>query len=155
MIRRATQDDAAALAALWNPWITDTAITFAATAKTPADMAHMIATRPAFFTTHDLQGFATYGQFRSGDGYATCMEHSIILGPNARGQGLGALLLHAVESHARAHGAHQMIAAISGENPAAIRFHARQGYRQTAVIEQAGRKFDRFIHLVLMQKFLT
>ena len=110
MIRPATQDDAAALAALWNPWITDTAITFAATAKTPADMAHMIATRPAFFTTHDLQGFATYGQFRSGDGYATCMEHSIILGPNARGQGLGALLLHAVESHARAHGAHQMIA---------------------------------------------
>ncbi|MBC7479582.1 MAG: N-acetyltransferase [Pseudorhodobacter sp.] len=155
MIRQATPDDAAALAALWNPWITDTAITFAATAKTPADVAHMIATRPAFFTTHDLQGFATYGQFRPGDGYATCMEHSIILSPNARGQGLGALLLQAVETHAQSHGAHQMIAGISAENPAAIRFHSRQGYTQTAVIKDAGRKFDRFIHLVLMQKFLT
>ena len=155
MIRPATTQDAGALAALWNPWITDSAITFAATPKTPAEVATLIATRPAFFTTHDLQGFATYSQFRSGDGYATCMEHSIILSPNARGQGLGALLLHAVEAHAKAHGAHQMIAGISAENPAAIRFHARQGYAQTAIIKDAGYKFGRFIHLVLMQKFLT
>lgn len=155
MIRAATADDAGVIAALWNPWITDSAITFTATPKTPADIARMIATRPAFYISDDLQGFATYGQFRAGDGYATCMEHSIILSPKARGRGFGALLLTAVESHARTHGAHQMIAAISAENPAAIRFHARQGYHHTAPIPDAGYKFGRFIALVLMQKFLT
>ena len=118
-------------------------------------MAHLIATRPAFFTTDSAVGFATYGQFRPGDGYATCMEHTIILSPTAQGSGLGRALMLAVESHARAHGAHQMIAGISAENPAAIAFHAKIGYRETVRIAQAGFKFDRYIDLVLMQKFLS
>ncbi|MEO8244167.1 MAG: N-acetyltransferase family protein [bacterium] len=155
MIRPATAADAPALAALWNPWIESTAITFASTPKTATDLAEMIATRPAFFTTDDLAGLATYSQFRGGNGYATCMEHSVILAPNARGRGLGRALLQAVESHAQSHGAHQMIAGISGENPAAITFHAHLGYTEVARIAQAGYKFGRFMDLVLMQKFLT
>ena len=100
------------------------AITFTSTLKTPDDVATMIASRPAFFTTTDgSQGFATYSQFRGGDGYAPCMEHSVILSPMARGHGLGRALMTASEDYARSHGAHQMIAGISGENPAAIRFH--------------------------------
>jgi len=155
MIRPATAADAPALAALWNPWITDTAITFAATPKTAADVAHLITTRPAFFTTEALNGFATYGQFRGGDGYTTCMEHTVILSPDARGTGLGRALMQAVEIHARSHGAHQMIAGISAENPAAIAFHARLSYHEVARIPQAGRKVGRFIDLVLMQKILS
>ncbi len=154
LIRLATAADAPALAALWNPWITDTAITFASIPKTADDMAQMIATRPAVFTTDGVQGFATYGQFRSGNGYATCMEHTVILAPMAHGHGLGRALLLAVESHARSHGAHQMIAGISAENPAGIAFHTRLGYHHTAILPQAGFKFGRFIDLVLMQKFL-
>ena len=154
MIRRATAADAPALAAMWNPFITDTAITFASTPKTPDDLAQMIATRPAVFTTDTVQGFATYGQFRSGDGYASCMEHTVILSPQAHGRGLGRALMQAVESHARQNGAHQLIAGISGENPAGIAFHGKIGFRHLATIPQAGFKFGRFIDLVLMQKFL-
>ncbi len=88
MIRHATPADAGVLAARWNPRIADTANTFAATLKTSADIARMIA-------------------------------------------------------------------AISAENPAAIRFHARQRYHQTALIRDTGCKFGRFIAIVLMQKFLT
>ncbi len=155
MIRPATTADAAALAALWNPWITDTAITFASIPKTAAEVAQMIATRPAFFTTDDLAGIATYGQFRGGNGYATCMEHTVILSPQSQGRGLGRALMQAVETHAKAHGAHQMIAGISAENPAGVAFHARLGYREVARIPKAGFKFGRFIDLVLMQKFLS
>lgn len=154
MIRPATAADAPALAALWNPWITDTAITFASIPKTPDDLALLIATRPAVFTTDTVQGFATYGQFRGGNGYATCMEHTVILSPQAHGSGLGRALMQAVESHARANGAHQMIAGISAENPAGIAFHTRIGYHHTGTVAQAGFKFGRFIDLVLMQKFL-
>ena len=114
----------------------------------------LIATRPALFTTDKVQGFATYGQFRGGNGYATCIEHTVILSPTAHGNGLGRALMQAVESHARDHGAHQMIAGISAENPAAITFHSKLGYHHTATIPQAGYKFGRFIDLVLMQKFL-
>lgn len=161
MIRAATTADAAALAGLWNPWITGTAITFNPDARTPADIAAMIEGRQAagqgfwLAEAEGLLGFVTYAQFRSGRGYATAMEHTIILSPQARGRGIGRALMAVMEDHARAGGAHQMIAGVSGENPEGRAFHARLGYAETAVIRAAGFKFGRFIDLVLMQKFLT
>ena len=157
MIRAARPEDAAELAALWNPWITETAITFASAAKTEADIQAMIAARDCFlvYVKNGLQGFATYAQFRGGNGYATCMEHSIILSPDARGMGAGRALMAAVEAHAKAAGAHQMIGGISGENPDARAFHAALGYQEIAIIREAGFKFGRFMDLVLMQKFLS
>jgi phosphinothricin acetyltransferase len=160
VIRRATAADAAAIAVLWNPWITDTAVTFNATEKAPGDVAAMIHERDrlghaTFIAEADtLLGFVSYAQFRGGIGYATCMEHSVILAPEARGKGAGRALMQAVEDHARAAGAHQMIGGVSGENAAGIAFHAALGYAHVATIREAGFKFGRFMDLVLMQKFL-
>ncbi|MDZ4310425.1 MAG: N-acetyltransferase family protein [Cypionkella sp.] len=157
MIRAAQPADAAALAALWNPWIRDTAVTFNAAEKTEADLRAMIAARNCFlvYINNGLQGFATYDQFRGGTGYATCMEHTVILAPTARGMGAGRALMAAVEDHAQAAGAHQMIAGVSGENPEGRRFHTALGYHEIAIIRDAGFKFGRFMDLVLMQKFLA
>ena len=157
MIRAARAEDAAILAAIWNPWIRETAVTFNAIEKTEADMQAMIAERDCFlvYINNGLQGFATYSQFRGGIGYATCMEHTVILSPEARGRGVGRALLAAVEAHARAAGAHQMIAGVSGENPQGRAFHAAMGYHEVALIREAGFKFGRFMDLVLMQKFLS
>jgi phosphinothricin acetyltransferase len=160
MIRRATPADAAAIAALWNPYIRDTLVTFNAAEKTPDDVARMIADRDALghatVLAEDggLMGFATYAQFRGGVGYATCMEHTVLLSPCARGLGLGRGLMGALCDHARAAGAHQMIAGVSAANPEGLAFHARLGFAEIARVKDAGFKFGRFIDLVLMQKFL-
>ncbi|MBC2837101.1 GNAT family N-acetyltransferase [Paragemmobacter straminiformis] len=162
MIRPATTADAAALAALWNPMIRDTAVTFNALEKTGPDIATMIGTRQAdghaFLVATDgsaLLGFATYAQFRGGVGYARTMEHTIILAPEAQGRGTGRALMTALETHARDGGAHSMFAGVSAENPAGRAFHARIGYAEVAVLRQVGHKFGRYMDLVLMQKFLT
>ena len=160
LIRCATTADAAAIAALWNPYIRDTAVTFNWVEKSHDDVAQMIADRDrlghATFVAQDagLLGFATYAQFRGGAGYATCMEHSIILAPQARGRGAGRGLIGAICAHAAAGGAHQMIAGVSAENPDGVAFHARLGFAEIARVSEAGVKFGRFIDLVLMQKFL-
>ncbi len=161
MIRPATAADAPALAALMNHWIVNTAITFNPVPKTKADILTMIAdisvAGHAFLVAEDqgtVIGQASYGQFRGGLGYATCMEHSISLLPGAPRKGLGRALLTAVEDHARTAGAHQMIAGISGENVDGQAFHARMGYHHIATIPDAGFKFGRYMDLVLMQKFL-
>ena len=161
MIRPARAADAPALAALLNRWILHTTVTFTPVPKTADDILDMIAARAAaghaFLVAEDegqLIGQASYSQFRGGPGYATCMEHSISLLPGAHRKGLGRALLTAIEDHARVGGAHQMIAAISGENEGGRAFHARMGYREIATIPEAGFKFGRFIDLVLMQKFL-
>ena len=160
MIRRATPDDGATIAALWNPYIRDTAVTFNAAEKTDAEVARLIADRDALghatFVAEGpgLLGFATYAQFRGGVGYATCMEHTVLLAPAAKGRGVGRGLVAAVCDHARAAGAHQMIAGVTAENPDGIAFHSRMGFAEVARIPEAGFKFGRFIDLVLMQKFL-
>ena len=161
MIRAATPADAPAIAALWNPVIRDTAITFNPVEKTPDDIAAMIRDRQAagygFFVGErqgEVQGFATYAQFRSGAGYARSMEHTIILSPMAQGAGLGRALMTALEDHARTGGAHSLIAGVSAENPAGRAFHAAIGFQEIAVLPQVGHKFGRYMDLVLMQKFL-
>jgi L-amino acid N-acyltransferase YncA len=161
MIRPARASDAPALAALLNHWILTTTVTFTPVPKTEGDILDMIAAKTgsghAFLVAEEdgqLIGQASYGQFRGGPGYATCMEHSISLLPGTHRKGLGRALLTAIEDQARAHGAHQMIAAISGENEGGRAFHARMGYRDIATIPEAGFKFGHFIDLVLMQKFL-
>ena len=47
-----------------------------------------------------------------------------------------------------------MIAAISSENPGAIGFHRGLGYREVAIMPEAGRKFDRWLDLHMLQKIL-
>lgn len=161
IIRDATLDDAGTIAAIWNPVIRDAVFTFNPVEKTPADLVRMMtekkAAGQAFLVVEndgEVAGFATYGQFRGGQGYARTMEHTIVLGPDTRRGGIGRALLLAVEEHARNTGAHSMIGGISGENPDAVLFHLAMGYREVAVLPDVGFKFGRWMDLHLLQKFL-
>ncbi len=162
MIRKAAARDAQSIVDIWNRVIADTTHSFATTPKTVAGIEALIS--DLFAQGHgiwvaevagEIAGFASYSQFRGGNGYARTMEHSVHLTETARGRGLGRALMAMVEDHARATGAHQMIAGISGENAAGQAFHDALGYRLVARVPQAGWKWGRFIDLVLMQKILA
>ncbi len=162
MIRPATDTDAPAILAIWNPLIRDTLVTFNAAEKTEAELSAMIAEREAaghcFLVAEapeGIAGFVTYAQFRGGVGYRRTMEHTIILGPGTRGRGIGRALMAAAEDHARAGGAHSMIAGVSGGNPEGRAFHAALGYREIARLPEVGWKFGQLFELVLMQKILS
>ena len=162
MIRPATDRDAAAILAIWNPVIRDTLVTFNSAEKTEAELCTLIAERNAaghcFLVAEaagEILGFASYSQFRGGIGYRRTMEHTILLGPGARGRGIGRALMTAVEDHACAAGAHSIFAGVSGGNPEGRAFHAAMGYREVAVLPEVGFKFGRLHDLVLMQKILS
>jgi phosphinothricin acetyltransferase len=161
VIRPARPEDAAAIAAIWNPWIRDTAVTFTTEEKTVAGLQALIEAREptrAFLVTETkdgVQGFATYGQFRAGPGYARSLEHSILLAPTARGQGLGQALMAALTDSARAQGGHVLIGGVSGENPDGAAFHAAMGFTLIARVPEVGFKFGRYMDLLLYQKILT
>jgi L-amino acid N-acyltransferase YncA len=162
MIRPATTADIPAVLEIWNPVIRDTVITFNPVEKTLTDMGRLLeekATAGQAFLVADeggqVQGFATYAQFRGGLGYKPTVEHSIILGPSARGKGVGRALMTAIEDHARAGGAHSIFAGVSGGNPDGVGFHAAIGYTSVALLPEVGYKFGKWWDLILMQKFLT
>lgn len=160
-IRPAKDEDHAQILAIWNPLFRDSLVTFASVEKTPETLADYIAARRArgreFLVAArgaTVLGFASYDQFRAGDGYVHAMEHTVILAEEARGRGIGRALMTAIEDHARAAGAHTMVAGISGGNPGAVPFHAALGYAQCGRMPQSGRKFGQWFDLILMQKTL-
>ncbi|MFN4156198.1 MAG: GNAT family N-acetyltransferase [Paracoccaceae bacterium] len=161
MIRDATRTDAEAVALIWNHYIRDTVATFNAAEKPLAEVAATMTARLAgrcFLVAEDqgrVQGFATYDQFRGGIGYRHSMEHTVLLAPDAAGQGYGRALMAAVETHATLAGAHVMVAGVTAENTAGRDFHAKMGYVQVGLMPQVGRKFGRWMDLVLMQKILS
>ena len=162
MIRPADAGDAQAIMDIWNLVIATTTHNFSSTLKTVDGTAAQIdghwSAGHGIWVAEEagkVVGFASYGQFRGGNGYARSMEHSVHLTESARGKGLGRALMEVLEDHARASSAHLMIAGISGENSAGQAFHAALGYAHVARIPQAGWKWDRYIDLVLMHKILS
>lgn len=161
IVRPAKDADGPAILGLWNPQIRDTTITFSSEEKTPADLAEMISLRRTagqeFFVALEdaaLLGLATYRQFRAGNGYAHSMEHTIVIGPDAWGRGVGRALMTAIEDHARARGHHTMVAAVTRENERALAFHRALGYVDVGLLPEQGHKFGRWLDLALLQKIL-
>lgn len=157
-IRPAQSSDAGAVCALWNAVIRDTTITFTSDEKTEAALTGLIADRAGAFlvaeTDGGVGGFATFGTFRAGPGYAHTAEHTILLAPEVRGLGVGRALMHALERCARSAGVHVLVGAVSGENAGGIAFHSALGFGQVGLMPQVGRKNGRWLDLVLMQKIL-
>lgn len=159
MIRAATDADAPGIAALWNWMIRDTLATFTPVEKSVDEIRGLVAAQPAgFFVAtgrSGITGFATFGSFRSGPGYAATVEHSVIIAPKAQGSGVGRALMARLEQAAGEQGVRVMVAAISGANESATVFHTRLGFVQVGRLPQVGYKNGQWLDLILMQKNLT
>lgn len=153
MIRPACAEDAKWIADIWNAVIADTLVTFTTDLKTAAQVADIVATQPVLVLP-EQGGFATYGPFRGGPGYAATVEHTVLLAPQSQGQGLGRAVMHALMDKARSDNRHVMVAGISAANPGAVAFHAALGFDTVAHMPEVGRKAGQWLDLILMQKHL-
>jgi len=159
IVRQARMNDAAEICEITNAVIRDTLITFTTKERGEGEIAADIALRWAAYLVAELDGqvvgFATYGPFREGPGYAHTKEISIQLAPNVRRQGLGQTLIQRLEQVAIDQGVHVLIAAISGANTQAQAFHAACGFTETGRMPQVGFKSGQRLDLILMQKVLS
>lgn len=160
-IRLATGADVADITALWNRTIRETVATFEFVDKTADEVAATLEARRSAgkaswvaFEDGQFLGFASYFQFRPGNGYARTMEHSIMLWPSANGRGAGRALMAELLAHARAAGAHSMIAAVTASNEAGVAFHTALGFEKRALLADAGFKNGQYLDLQFMQKML-
>jgi phosphinothricin acetyltransferase len=72
-----------------------------------------------------------------------------------QGGGIGALLLARLLEAAAENGFRTVIARIAAPNPASVRLHRRFGFRRVGVEREVGRKFGRWLDVVVMQKALA
>ena len=104
-----------------------------------------------------IVAYAHWSSFRGGDrfpGYRHTVEHTIHVDRNHHGQGIGRALLTALIDEARGRSVHVMVAGIDSDNAASIELHRAMGFAEVARMPEVGRKFDRWLDLVLMQRVL-
>ena len=100
-------------------------------------------------------GYGYYTQFRDRSAYRYCVEDSIYVRDDVRGQGVGKALVSALIEHATAHGMRQMIAVIGdSENVGSIGVHASLGFHMVGTLRAVGVKFGRWVDVVSMQRAL-
>ena len=164
IVRDATDADLPVMRDLYNALIRTTTVAWSETEQTLDERRAWFGRQrerghPVLVAEVDgeVMGFTAYGDFRGAGkwpGYRCTVEHTIHVDERSWRAGIGRALLEALIERARGAGMHVMVAAIDGDNVESIRFHERLGFSTVAVMPEVGRKFDRWLDLVLMQRVL-
>ena len=101
-----------------------------------------------------LIGYAYASTFRTRPAYRFMVEDSIYLAPEARGKGVGKLLIEELIARCTVLGFRQMIAVIGGAHPASIGLHAAHGFAEIGRIKGSGFKHGQWLDTMLMQRML-
>ncbi len=160
-IRLAQIDDAEAIRQIYNPEAVGSTVTFDLRARTLAEQEAWLAARSGVFPVivavdedGTVAGFASLSAYRSRPAYRTTVEDSVYIGADARGRGVGRLLLEGLLDLARQHGFHAVMARIVDGHEASIALHRAVGFEIVGTEREVGRKFNRWLDVVLMQRLL-
>jgi L-amino acid N-acyltransferase len=99
-------------------------------------------------------GFGALSPYRERSGYSTTVEDSVYVHADHRGKGLGRLILDSVLDTARAHGFHAVMAKVAGGHEASINLHLAAGFEIVGREREVGRKFGKWLDVVLMELLL-
>lgn len=150
-IRPATLEDAAAIAQIYAPYVTDTAISFETDVVGAAQIAERMQSYDGLYpwfvaaeAGDAVIGYAYATQFRTRAAYRFAAETSIYLEPSAQGRGLGRTLYRTLLDQLIRQGFTQAIAGITLPNDASVRLHERVGFRLVGVYRQIGYKLGRW-----------
>lgn len=152
MLRHATPTDAAAIAAIYNYYITDTIVTFEEEPLSPGEMGRRISLTtgdgfPWLVWVEDgrVLGYAYAGRWKTRRSYRHSAEATVYLDRTATGRGIGTRLYTAVIAALKEMNLHVVIGGVALPNPASEALHDRLGFRKTAHFHEVGWKFGRWI----------
>ena len=156
-IRAATADDAAACAAIYAPYVEQTAITFELQAPTPAEMAERIAAAVqmhAWLVLEDggaVVGYAYGGVFNRRSAYRWACEVSVYLEMGRRRTGAGRALYEALLEQLANRGYRKAIAGMTLPNEASVGLHRALGFAPVGTYRDIGYKLGRWHDVAWMQ----
>jgi phosphinothricin acetyltransferase len=102
-----------------------------------------------------ILGYATSSAFRAKPAYATSVEVTVYVAPDAARRGVGTLLYEALFSALDSEDLHRAYAGIALPNEASVRLHERFGFRHVGTYREVGRKFGRYWDVAWYEKELT
>ncbi len=162
-VRAATQADAAACAAIYAPYVTDTAITFEVEPPTVEQMAARITAAErthAWLVLENLDegrvvGYAYAGPFKERPAYRFSCEVSVYLETGLRRSGGGRALYEALFPRLADRGFHTAVAGMTLPNEASAGLHRAVGFEPVGTYRRIGWKHGRWHDVAWMQRMLT
>ena len=152
MIRPATTANAAAIAAIYNHYVTNTIITFEEEPVSAAEMSGRMdevaaAKLPWLVWAEDgkILGYAYAGKSKSRCAYRYTVEATVYLDKAATGRALGTQLYTALIASLKQHGYHGVIGGVALPNAASVALHEKLGFKKVAHFKETGFKFEKWI----------
>lgn len=145
--RRARTDDAAAIAAIYAPFVTDTVVSFEAEPPTSADMCARIAEigpmYPWLVATDAgrVVGYAYGSQHRARAAYQWSADVTVYLKPDYQRRGLGTKLYRTLFSLLRRQNFRSLYAGITLPNDGSVALHRSMGMNDVGIYRNVGFKF--------------
>ncbi len=161
MIRSVQISDAAAIARIYQLYVTTTTISFE---TEPPSVDEITARIQKIMIKHSwlvyesagvLLGYAYTSTFRERYAYQATVESTIYLDQAAIGRGIGRMLYQALLDEAALKGYHEALGVIALPNNLSVKLHEKLGFSKVAHLEKIGRKFDQWIDVGIWQKHLT
>ncbi|KAF0106820.1 MAG: phosphinothricin acetyltransferase [Chloroflexi bacterium] len=139
LIRNANENDAEAIARIYNHYILNTVITFEEETVSNQEIASRIkeiksASLPYLVVEQngEVFGFAYAGKWKSRSAYRYAVESSVYLDPGLVGEGFGSQLYVSLLDQLREMGVHTVIGGVALPNPASVRLHKKLGFTKVA-----------------------
>ncbi len=159
-VRSATDDDAEVCAAIYAPYVTDTAITFETHPPSPDEMARRITSAVrthAWLVLEDgaegpVVGFAYGSPFKSRDAYRWACEVSVYLAAGSRGRGGGRALYETLFARLAERGFRTAIAGMTVPNEASAGLHRALGFKLVGTYRHIGWKHGAWHDVAWLQK---
>ena len=162
LIRPAGEEDAAAIAAIYRPYVEDSPISFEEKAPEVDEMRRrLLGDRPGYYPwlvaeeNGGLLGYATSSPFRTRPAYRWTVETGIYLAAEAQGRGIGRALLSALVELLERQGYVAAIGAIALPNGASVALHEQLGFYHAGTYRQVGFKKGQWLDVGLWEKELA
>jgi L-amino acid N-acyltransferase YncA len=161
-LRIATAQDAAAIADIYAPYVTDSVVSFETDPPDAAEMRRRIEAGGSdypWFAAIDanerLIGYAYASPFRPRAAYRFTVETTVYVAAPEQGKGAGLSLYRQLLATLEAQGFTQAVGAIALPNPASVRLHERLGFQASGLYRQVGYKLGGWHDVGLWQRPLT
>jgi phosphinothricin acetyltransferase len=163
-VRPGVEDDLEALTDIYNHYVRETSITFDTAVFTPEERRPWLLSHPEdgpyrLMVATDagsqrILGYATSSPYRAKPAYATSVEATVYVAPDAGARGIGTLLYEALFEALSGEDVHRAYAGIAQPNAASTRLHTRFGFRHVGTYHEVGRKFGRYWDVAWYEKEL-
>jgi L-amino acid N-acyltransferase len=157
-IRAAVEEDAAAISEIYNHYVLHSTCTYQEQPESAEDRLAWLKRHgpdhPVLVATMERKviGWAALSPFHRRSALRHTVENAVYVHPAYLRLGIGRKLMTALLEEANQIGHHCVVAVIDSQQSASLALHRQVGFTDAGHLREVGRKFERWLDLLYLQK---